>query len=91
MSTGSPPALGPGDALAVRGSSDNWLDAVVWSTGSSFGQITSTGWLTGWIGPAVQRYSDGDVSASGQIIYRKLDEATGQIITDTGTAQDWAN
>jgi len=91
MNMGSPPVLGPGDALAVREGASHWMDAVVWSTGGSVGQITSTGWLTGWTGSNVQRYSDGDVPVSGQILYRKLDEATGQIVADTDTAQDWAN
>jgi phosphatidylserine/phosphatidylglycerophosphate/cardiolipin synthase-like enzyme len=36
-------------------------------------------------------YGDGNVSASGQIIYRKLDEATGKTVSDTNTALDWAN
>ena len=66
---------------------NNWIDAVVWGTG----QITDTAWISGWIGSNVQRYSDGDVSATGQILYRKLDEATGKIVTDTNTALDWAN
>jgi phosphatidylserine/phosphatidylglycerophosphate/cardiolipin synthase-like enzyme len=91
MRAGSPPALGPGDALAVREGANNWMDAVVWTSGSSVGEITDTGWLAGWIGSNVQRYSDGDVSASGQILYRKLDEATGKIVADTNTARDWAN
>ena len=89
--SGAVPALGPGDALAVREGANNWMDAVVWSTGLSIGQITSTGWLTGWIGSNVQRYSNAGIGATGQLIYRKLDEATGKILTDTDTAQDWAN
>lgn len=76
-----------GDELALREASSNWIDAVVWGTG----QITDTTWISGWVGSNVQRYSDGDVSATGQIIYRKLDEATGKIVTDTDTALDWAN
>jgi len=75
------------DELAVREGAGNWIDAVVWGTG----QITDTGWLSGWGGPNVQRYSNTSIAATGQILYRKLDEATGQIISDTNTALDWAN
>ncbi len=39
----------------------------------------------------MQRYSNTSIAASGQFIYRKLDEATGKIISDTNTALDWAN
>jgi phosphatidylserine/phosphatidylglycerophosphate/cardiolipin synthase-like enzyme len=85
--TGSVPTLGPNAELTLREGAGNWIDAVVWGTGG----ITDTGWLTGWVGSNVQRYSNGDVSATGQIIYRKLDEATGKIITDTDRAIDWAN
>jgi len=84
---GTRPALSADDVLAIREGAGNWIDAVVWGTG----EITDTGWLTGWAGSNVQRYGGGDVSASGQILYRKLDEATGKIIADTNTAQDWAN
>jgi len=75
------------DELAIREAANNWIDAVVWGTG----EITDTTWISGWVGSNVQRYSDGNVSADGQILYRKLDEATGQIVTDTNTVQDWAN
>ena len=89
--SGAVPVLGPGDALAVREGASHWMDAVVWNTGLSIGQITSTGWLTGWVGSNLQRYSDGNIAASGQILYRKLHETTGKIVTDTNTAIDWAN
>ena len=85
--TGSAPMLAPGDELAIREGADNWIDAVVW--GSS-GQITDTGWLTGWIGSNVYAYT-GTLATTGQILYRKLDETTGRIVSDTNTALDWAN
>jgi cardiolipin synthase A/B len=87
LSGSAPDLVATNDELAIREGANNWIDAVVWGTG----QITDTTWLGGWIGSNVQRYSDGNVSATGQILYRKLDEATGQIVTDTNTAQDWAN
>ena len=84
---GSVPTLGPNAELTLREGAGNWIDAVVWGTG----EITDTDWITGWAGSNVQRYGGGDVSTSGQILFRKLDEATGKIIADTNTAQDWAN
>ncbi|HJW84993.1 MAG TPA: lamin tail domain-containing protein, partial [Anaerolineae bacterium] len=85
---GAPPALAPGDELAIRQGADNWIDAVVWG---STGQISDTGWYTGWLGPNVQRYSNNSSAAVGQMLYRRLDEATGRIGADTDTARDWAN
>ena len=85
--TGSVPLLGDNDELAIREGGSNWIDAVIWGTG----QITDTGWLTGWTGPGVQQYSNSSIAAFGQILYRKLDEATGAIVADTHTAVDWAN
>ena len=79
--------LGEGDELAIREGASNWIDAVVWGAG----QITDTGWLTGWLGSGVQRYRNGSIAGTGQILYRKLDEATGVIAADTDTAVDWAN
>jgi phosphatidylserine/phosphatidylglycerophosphate/cardiolipin synthase-like enzyme len=85
--TGSVPLFGDNDELAIRQGASNWIDAVVWGAG----QVTATGWLTGWIGPGVQRYSNNSIAAFGQILYRKLDETTGAIVADTHTALDWAN
>ena len=79
--------LGDNDELAIRQGASNWIDAVVWGAG----QITGAGWLTGRIGPGVQQYRNGSIAAFGQILYRKLDEATGAIVADTHTAFDWAN
>ncbi|HZY44689.1 MAG TPA: lamin tail domain-containing protein, partial [Anaerolineae bacterium] len=83
---GSIPALSADDALAIREGASNWIDGVVWGNG----HISDTGWFTGWIGSNLYPYT-GTLSASGDIIYRKLDETSGSIITDTGTALDWAN
>jgi phosphatidylserine/phosphatidylglycerophosphate/cardiolipin synthase-like enzyme len=85
--TGGIPALSDNDTLAVRQGTDNWIDAVVWGAG----EITDTGWITGWTGSNLQPYSNNSVARSGQILYRKLDEATGAILTDTNAALDWAN
>lgn len=55
------------------------VDALAYGTGSA---------KTGWTGPAVP-YPYADHTA-GQILYRKLDEATGLPLPDTDTAADWA-
>lgn len=85
--TGGVPLLADDDELVIRQGSNGWQDAVVWGNGS----ITSTGWPMGWSGPNVLRYSGSGIGVTGQLIYRKLDEATGRIISDTNTARDWAN
>jgi phosphatidylserine/phosphatidylglycerophosphate/cardiolipin synthase-like enzyme len=80
---GSVPALADNDKLVLREGVTNTIDVVIW------GNTTLTD--TQWVGPNVQRYSNTSIGSTGQIIYRKLDEATGRIVTDTNTAQDWAN
>ena len=86
--TGEVPLLNTGDELALREFAANWQDAVVWG---ATGEITDTGWITGWFGPTVLRYSNSSIGATGQFIFRKLDEAMGDIMSDTNTALDWAN
>ena len=85
--TGGIPALSDNDALAVRQGAGNWIDAVVWGGG----EITDTGWITGWLGPNLQQYTNNSVARAGQILYRKLDEATGAVVADSDAALDWAN
>jgi len=85
--SGSAPLLADDDELAIREGASNWIDAVVWGAG----QITDTGWLTGWLGSNVLRYGNTSIAATGQILYRKLSESTGAIIPDSGTSIDWAN
>jgi len=47
--------------------------------------------LTGWQGPAVEPYRPTrSFGAEGQILYRKLDQATGLPVPDTDTLADWA-
>ncbi|HTP10901.1 MAG TPA: lamin tail domain-containing protein, partial [Anaerolineae bacterium] len=77
------PALGDSGKLVLREGLTNTIDVVIWGTTA----LTDVQWIT----PTVQRYSNSGIAATGQIIYRKLDEATGRIVTDTNTAQDWAN
>ncbi len=47
--------------------------------------------LAGWHGPAVEPYRPTrSFGAEGQILYRKLDQATGLPVPDTDTRADWA-
>ncbi len=47
--------------------------------------------LPGWHGPAVEPYRPTrSFGAEGQILYRKLDQATGLPVPDTDTRADWA-
>ncbi len=86
--SGTIPLLNTSDELAVREDAANWQDAVAWG---ATGAITDTGWITGWVNANVLRYSNSSLGLTGQLIYRKLDEATGDIVSDTNTALDWAN
>lgn len=44
-----------------------------------------------WSGDAVQPFSSaGNFASDGQILYRRLNQATGQPVPDTNTAVDWA-
>jgi cardiolipin synthase len=77
------PAFGVSGKLVLREGVTNTIDVVIWGTTT----LTDPQWS----GSNVQRYSNSSIAASGQIIYRRLDEATGLIVTDTDTAPDWAN
>jgi cardiolipin synthase len=81
--SGSVPALADGDKLILREGTTNTIDVVIW------GGTTTTDLQ--WNGPNVQRYSSGEIATSGQLLYRKLDEATDAIVPDTDRALDWAN
>jgi phosphatidylserine/phosphatidylglycerophosphate/cardiolipin synthase-like enzyme len=77
------PTFGTAGKLALREGVSNTIDVVIWGTTA----LTDAQWIT----PTVQRYSNTSIGATGQLIYRKLDEATGRIVTDTNSAIDWAN
>ena len=71
-----------GDQLIVKDETGTIIDSVVWGTG------TLTG--TEWSGVTIKPYTTGSIGATGQILYRKLNQTTGQIVPDTDTASDWA-
>jgi phosphatidylserine/phosphatidylglycerophosphate/cardiolipin synthase-like enzyme len=71
-----------GDELILKDSGGTMVDSVVWEGGNPTG--------TGWSGATVSPYDQGFFGIEGQILYRKLDQATGQPVPDTDTAADWA-
>lgn len=72
-----------GDQITLWDDSGQLVDAVVYEGGD----IT----IDGWIGPSVKPYAPSSTfSESGQILYRKRDEETGQPVSDTDSAADWA-
>ncbi len=71
-----------GDEVLLLDPNDGVVDTLVYGGGS-----TAT---TGWSGAAVQPYGGTSKGEEGQILYRQLDQTTGQIVPDTDQAQDWA-
>lgn len=77
--SGSWPGFTDGGEAAYLISGTHIVDAMAYGTGT----ITQ-----GWSGPPVLYPYDG--FAEGQVLYRKLDPATGLPVPDTDTAADWA-
>jgi phosphatidylserine/phosphatidylglycerophosphate/cardiolipin synthase-like enzyme len=76
-------ALGnSGDELILKDGSGTIVDSMVWESGNATG--------TGWSGPSINPYDQGFFGLEGQVLYRKLSQATGQPVPDTDTAGDWA-
>lgn len=71
-----------GDELMLKNSATVIVDSVVWGTGSITG--------TGWSGATINPYTQGSFGAEGQILYRKLEQHSGQPVADTDTYHDWA-
>ncbi len=80
--TGTLSLSNTGDDLLLRDGANTLIDSVVWENGA----ITNTGWS----GPTIGPYDQGFFGLEGQILYRKLDQATGRPILDTDQAADWA-
>jgi uncharacterized repeat protein (TIGR01451 family) len=82
---GAWPGLANGDApgqdeVILRDDQGQLVDVLIYETGDAQ--------VGGWDGPAVQPWSLG--AGTGQILYRKPDEATGLPAADTDSATDWA-
>jgi len=72
-----------GDEVVVRDDGAAIIDSVVFEGGEPTD--------TGWSGPSVEPYGPTTTLAKkGQVLYRKLDQSTGQPLPDTDTASDWA-
>jgi hypothetical protein len=71
-----------GDQLILKDETGSIVDSIVWGTG------TLTG--TDWSGATIEPYTSSSIGAKGQILYRKLDQISGQPVPDTDTAADWA-
>jgi predicted extracellular nuclease len=71
-----------GDEMILRDDASAIVDSVVYDGGSTSG--------TDWSGATIDRYNQGYFGQEGQILYRKLDQATGLPVSDTDTAADWA-
>lgn len=83
MLGGAPAFADSGDEVQVRDPGGAPLDTLVYKAGN-----TQT---VGWAGPAVWPWQPtSSFAEEGQVLYRKLDEATGLPVPDTNTAADWA-
>ena len=81
--SGTAPSLSnTGDEVVLKDNTGAVKDAVVYEAGN----ITQTGWS----GVAVQPYGVFPMNDPEQVLYRKLDEATGYPLSDTDTEADWA-
>lgn len=93
--TGTFALANAGDELVLRDAGGTIVDSVVYEGGNPEG--------TGWSGAGIYPYSGDTVGLErfagreaeafgieGQILYRKLDQASGLPVPDTNTAADWA-
>lgn len=71
-----------GDELVLHGADGTIQDSVVYKSGTTD--------IQGWEGASVRPYLAAGFAEEGQILYRYLDERTGQAAQDSDTAADWA-
>lgn len=72
-----------GGVVALLNPDGTYADLLVYEGGDSNSP--------GWQGPSVTPYTPTNVfGQEGQILYRKLDQATGRPVADTDTRADWA-
>ena len=71
-----------GDEVVLKDDAGDVIDSVVFEEGDPSG--------TGWVGPPIWPYRGGCFGVEGQVLYRKLDQATCVPVVDTDTAADWA-
>jgi cardiolipin synthase len=71
-----------GDQLVLKDNASTIVDSVVYEGGATTG--------TDWSGTGIERYDQGYFGQEGQVLYRKLDQATGLPVADTDASADWA-
>ncbi|RME45206.1 MAG: hypothetical protein D6791_11325, partial [Chloroflexi bacterium] len=72
-----------GDQITLWDNAGHPIDAMVYKGGNTH--------IDGWNGASVKPYTPSSTfPEAGQILYRKIDERTGQPLPDTDTAADWA-
>jgi cardiolipin synthase len=73
-----------GGRLTLISPAGTYSDTLVYEGGSTD--------VPGWIGPAVWPYQPtSSFGPEGQILYRKLDQASGLLVPDSNTRADWAS
>jgi phosphatidylserine/phosphatidylglycerophosphate/cardiolipin synthase-like enzyme len=80
---GGPVLANTGDELVLRSRDGEDVDSAVYGTGAIQ--------TAGWSGPAIQVYHPPAIAAAHQVLYRKLDPATGAPLGDSDRASDWAS
>ncbi len=86
---GGPSLANGGDEGVLWSPGGEIADLVVYGTGRA-GSMGAGG-DAGWFGPAIQPYRPPGVGGAHQVLYRKLDPATGAPPADTDQASDWAS
>jgi hypothetical protein len=83
LSVGGGPALAnAGDEVVLLDSAGSRIDVAV------FGNRPAT---AGWTGEPIVPFHTSSISAANQVLYRKLDPATGLPVPDTDRHSDWAS
>ncbi|HEY6041989.1 MAG TPA: lamin tail domain-containing protein, partial [Anaerolineae bacterium] len=82
MSGSAPLFSDSGGEIVLRDNSNVIRDALVYMNGNAS--------QSGWSGAAVQPYNVFPLNDATQVFYRKLNETTGYPISDTNSANDWA-
>lgn len=83
LTGGWPSYANDGDEVILQTETTELVDVLVYENGD-------TG-RAGWSGLAVQPYQVSNLfGQEGQILYRRRDQATGQLVPDSNTANDWA-
>ena len=80
---GGPALANAGDEVVLRVADGGGTDTVIYGKGATA--------AAGWHGPSVQPFAPPGVSAAHQVLYRKLESASGRPFVDTDRAVNWAS